>query len=331
MSIRFAIRNTAGEATKEGDTVLRFTGVSEPFNRSSSRSAKKVGEFTNGDPKLVFNTGLDETKVSMYNWYNEEEKKQVKKMIKELKPKIQEAYGGADIIDPGNKFFWKEDRSVSRLLLTNYDIDVFYDTEKPSHALLYLSIIGGAFAELVAPTKEWAIIHQIPHYLILETDSTSTEEQDQDVTRSDAHAMLADLRKNEGKEALYMLAWCLQYDTNAFGAYSHSVSEKELVSYHIKYIDGKLVTKRKKNMPKTFISYAEKWKGQQTRPLIFAEAYIKAGEYYSFINQREKKYVTADGTVLGNTIAEAVENIMKPKFNDDFKKLRDQVEAKWNE
>jgi hypothetical protein len=46
---------------------------------------------------------------------------------------------------------------------------------------------------------------------------------------------------------------------------------------------------------------------------------------------KEKKYVTEDGTVLGNTISEAIETLNKPKFRSDFEKLRDQVEKKWNE
>ena len=38
-----------------------------------------------------------------------------------------------------------------------------------------------------------------------------------------------------------------------------------------------------------------------------------------------------DGTVLGNTISDAVANLMKPKFTQDLEKLRKQVEDKWNE
>ncbi len=58
---------------------------------------------------------------------------------------------------------------------------------------------------------------------------------------------------------------------------------------------------------------------------------LEQGEYYSFINQREKKYVTTEGTVLGNTVVEAVATLQKPKYQQDLEKLRDQVEAKWKE
>ena len=71
--------------------------------------------------------------------------------------------------------------------------------------------------------------------------------------------------------------------------------------------------------------------GKQTRPLLYAEAYIKAGEYFGFIKQKEKKYVTHAGTVLGNTIDEAIQEIVKTKKFQDLEALRDLVEAKWKE
>lgn len=329
MSIKFTIRNTPDKALREGDLIVRYSGIAEPFKRTSERETRRIGVDGAGNPKLEFTTGLDEDKVDFYHWYNDQEKKVIKKTLKELRPIIVKNFGGEDGLDSRNTFFWKDDRSVSRLTLTNEDIDVFYDTARPIHALLYLSIISGAFMDLVAPHKEWAERNQIPHYLALETESNDLSDEIE-ITRSDAHAALGYLR-HEQPEALYILAWCIQYDTNSFGAYNKSASNRDLVNYHIKYIDGKLQTKKKRNCPKTFIEYVDKWKGQQTRPELYTEAYVKAGEYYSFIQQREKKYVTNDGTVLGNTITEAVENLHKPKFIQDYEKLRDLVEAKWAE
>ncbi len=329
MSTRFVIKSTASKAEKEGDVIIRYTGVSEPFIRVSERSATKVGVDGAGNPKLIYNTGLNPEKVDFYQWYNNEEKKAVVKQIKELRPEIVKAYGGEDVINETNAYFWGETRDVNRLSLTNNDMDVFYDTKIPVHALLYLSIISGAFGEIVSPTRDWAERHQIPHYLALETEESFDEEDG--IKRSDAHAALAELRRDETPEALFILAWCIQYDTNAFGAYLKSTPMKDLINYHIKYIDGKLVTKRKKDTARVFIEYAEKWKGQQTRPALYVEAYVKAGEYYNFINQREKKYVMNDGTVLGNTIEDAVANLMKLKYTQDLEKLRKQVEDKWKE
>lgn len=329
MSTRFVIKNTEGKAEKEGDSTLRFSGVSEPFSHSSERYSKEVGVDASGQPKLLFITGLDDNLVQFYKWYNDEEKKEVKKQIKELKPLIASAYGGEEVIASDNKYFWSKNRDVSLLSLSNDDIDTFFDTKYPSHALLYLSIMAGAFIDAVSPTRDYAERNQIPHYMALETEATFDDEDD--ITRSDAHSLLSDLRKDSDPEALFILAWCLQYDTNAFGGINRSTPFKNLISTHIQYIDGKLTMKKKKNTPKTFIEYAQKWQGQQTRPLIYTEAYVKAGEYFNFINQREKKFVTTDGTVLGNTVQDAVETLMKPKFTQDLQKLRDQVEAKWKE
>lgn len=332
MSIRFSIKNTASKAEKESDgTVIRYSGTSEPFRRHSERSCRKIGVDGKGEPRIIFNTGLDSEQIQHYGWYSKEEKEIIKNTLQELAPIIASYYGGQDVVDRTNYFFWKENRDVNRLSLSNDDIDVFFDTDKPPHALLYLSIISGAFIDLVAPTREWAERFQIPHYLYLETDVNLYGEEEEDITRSDAHSELGSLRKEFGKESLYILAWCLQYDTNAFGAYNYNTPEKDLINYHIKYIDGKLVTKRKRNMPKNFIEYAKKWKGQQTRQLLYVEAYVKAGEYFNFISQREKKYVTSDGTILGNTVNDAVKALMQPKFSVDLQKLREQVENKWKE
>ena len=331
MSVKFAIRNTAEKAKKEGDSFIRYSGTGEPFFRKSERAARVLDFDANGFPsKWQFVTGLEEDQVDLYKWLSDEEKEVVKKTIAELKPTIERFYGGKSVVNSENSAFWRGTREVHSLKLTHDDIDIFYDTEKPQHALLYLSILAGAFTDIVAPNKEWAERYHLPHYMVLEMD-TGDWAGEEDVTRSDAHAELALLRREFGKDALYILAWCLQYDTNAFGAYNYSTTEKDLVNYHIKYIDGKLVTKKKKNMPKTFIEYAEKWRGAQTRPLLMVEAYVKAGEYFNFIKQAEKKFVTAEGTVLGNTVKDAVDTLMKHKYKQDLENLRNAVEAKWKE
>lgn len=326
--IKFVIKSTVSNAVKEGDSFVRYSGMAEPFNKVDERASEKVGETKDG-PRLVFNTGLNPDKAEYYSWFTEDEKKVVADQIKELKKSISKFYGGEETLEETNRYFWQENRDVNRFHIDNSKLGAYYDTKSPVHALLYLSVISGAFMGVVAPTREWAERFQIPTYLALETDTDALE--DEDITRSDAHAALSELRKDASPDALFIIAWCIQYDTKAYGAYLKSTPTKDLVAYHIKYIDGKLVTKKKRNTPKTFLEYVEKWKGKQSRALLYVEAYVKAGEYYNFINQKEKKYVTSDGTILGNTVDEAVTNLMKPKFNLDFEKLREQVEAKWKE
>lgn len=330
MSIRFAIKSTIGPAVKEGNVTVRFSGTSEPVKGSEERDCNLVGVDGAGNPKYVFNTGLDVNRVQHYRWYSEAEKEQVKKQIEELRPAIVSNYGGEAIVDPSNAFFWKRNRDINVLSLNNEDLKKFYDTKYVTHALLYLSIISGAFMAMVAPTKEWAEDQKIPLYLALETDDI--EEDDIEITKSDAHAALGNLRKQENTDALFILAWCMQYDTEKYGAYTKSISKRDLVSYHVQFIEGKLQTKKKKNCPRVFLDYYKKWKDQQTRALLYTEAYAKAAEYFGYITKRDRVFTTtADGVELGTTMTEVIENLQKTKFANQLESLRDQVEAKWKD
>ena len=330
MSIRFAIKSTIDKAKREGDAIIRFSGTGEPFKGSEERDSTVVGVDGGGNPKIIFNTGLDPERVEMYRWYSPEEREIVKKQILEMKPLIAKNYGGDAVVEPTNAFFWKKNRDVNVLSLNSQDADRFYDTKYITHALLYLSIVSGAFMGMVAPTYTWAHDKQIPLYLALETDDVM--ENDEDMIKSDAHAALGVLRKEESTEPLFILAWCLQYETDKYGAYLRSASKKDLVAYHVKYIDGKLpISKKKIDFPKRFLQYVEKWNKQQTRPTLFTEAYAKAGEYYNFIQKRDNKFVTSEGTELGTRMTEVIENLQKAKYSKDLELLRDQVEAKWKE
>lgn len=332
MSLKFVIRNTSDDAEKDHDgTIVRYSGVSEAFKRLSDRACTITKVDVNREPiEFSFVTGLDEKKVDYYYWYTDEEKKVVKDTIKDLKTVIEDYYGGSEVLDPKNFAFWKLNPDVSKLSIRNDLIDVFYDTKNPAHALLYLSIIGGAFIDTVSPTEKWAREHELPHYLALETDDPMMA--DPAITKSDAHAALAQLRKEEGIDALLILAWCTQYETNSFSAYSRSSTAKDLVNFHIQYIEGKLVTKKKKDTPRVFLEYFEKWNGQQTRPELYAEAYVKAGDYFNFLPKIDGRFMSPNGQKdLGGSIDEVVKKITKKAFTDDFIELRDKVEGKWKE
>lgn len=329
MSVRFVIKNTSAKADREGNLIVRYSGVSEPFNQKSERQVKKVGVDGGGNPRFVFTTGLDEDKVDLYHWYDEEEKKEVIEQIKEMKPRIAKAFGGIEILENNNVYFWRDNRDVYTVRVTNETSEMFFDTKNSSHALLYLSIIGGAFIDTIAPTKKYAEDKQVPHYLALESEAMDFNDEEE-FSRNDAHYALAKM-KQESPEGLFYLGWVLQADTTSFGGYLKSTPMKTLVKYHIEFIDGKLQSKKKRNCPVLFLEYAKKWEGQQTRDKVMTEAYVRAGEHYALINQREKKYVMSNGTVLGNTVAEAVANLHKSKFQQDYEILRDAVEKKWAE
>lgn len=335
MNLKFAIKSVAGEAQKEGDEFVRFSGLSEPFREGCEREVRKTGESGFGENRQVFvkfNTGLDEEMVEFYDWYTDEEKEELKTFIKENRPRIAKLYGGEDVIKPDNRYFW-ERKEVNRLFVDNYTVDKLFDTKNPSQCLLYLSIVGGAYMSLVAPTKEWAERNPgIPFYLALELEASATDSESY-VTKLDAQAALAELSKDSG-DGMFIVAWCTQYDSASYGAYSRTATPRsELIKYHSMFIEGSIPPKRgkKRDCPKLFLEYANKWKGQQTKAGVMVEAYVKAGEYYGFINSSKKKYVTDEGTVLGNTIEEAVKALMQNKNAEDLDRLREKVEKKWNE
>lgn len=331
MSFRFSIRETPPKAQKEGEEIIKGSGISEPYRHSTERQTNKVGIDGAGNAIVRYVTGLDTDKVDLYRWLTtDEERELMRKQIDELRPLITKAYGGDKVVEETNKFFWgRENKEVNRILVHNATDQVFMDTKTPSHALLYLSIMAGAFMEVVAPTKDWAEAFQVPHYLALETDDNQFD-GDEDITRSEAHAALISLQK-ESPEALMILSWCVLSDTTTFGGVNKATSQRELMTSLVKFIDGKLVSRKKRNCPKTFMDYAERWKKPLTKNALYVEAYLRAGEHFALINQREKRYTTANGTALGNTVKEAVETLLKPKFQVDLEQLRDAVETKWTE
>jgi hypothetical protein len=336
MNVKFAIRTVVGPSEKEGNDYVRYTGNDEVFRNSIERFCTKVGERGYGKdayPIVKFKTGLDPEEIDYCDWFTPEEKKVVKDFIVENRDRIISAYGGPDVTKDDNISFWTSDRAWGRLRVDNFTVDKERNTKNPSDCLLYLGILSGAFIDLVAPSREYAEGKTgIYFYLAVEDDAVASDAETY-VTKLEAQGALSNLANDTG-DALFILAWCLQYNTTAFGAFSRTMSPKgELIKYHSQYIDGLIFEKKglKKSTPKKFIEYAKLWKSTQTRKKVMTEAYIKAADYYSFINKGEKAYVTREGTILGNTIEEAVENLMKPGNVEEFERIRDLVEKKWSE
>lgn len=335
MNFKFAIKSVAGDAQREGDEVVRFSGISEPMHQGCEREVRKTGEIGSGrdlQTFVRFNTGLEPDMIEFYDWYSEAEKEALKEFIIENKPKISKFYGGDEVVKPENRYFW-EKKEVYKLFVDNYTVDKLFDTKNPSQCLMYLSIASGAFMSLVAPTKDWAERNPgIPFYLALEAEASTTDSESY-VGKLQAQAALSGLSEDSG-DGMFIVAWCTQYDSASYGAYSRTATPRsELIKYHSMFIDGNIMGKKgkKRDCPKIFLDYANRWNGQQTKAAVMVEAYVKAGEYYGFINSAKKKYVTDEGTVLGNTIEECIKTLMQNKYSDDLDRLREKVEKKWNE
>lgn len=328
--MKFMIKSNTGSVQKENDgTIIRYTGNAEPFKRGDEMAVKKIGEDKNG-PKLEFTTGLEENKIKYYGWFTPEQKEEYLKLLENYKPNLEDYYGGAETLDPTNKYFWLSPER-NRITITNESLNRIFDMKNVEHAMFYFNVMGGAFLEVIAPTQTMAEVKKIPHYLVLETENTD-EEADDYVTKADAYANLRQLDKEEGGDALLYLAWILQNKSKGFGAYSRSSTKSELIKYHGEFIEGKL-TKTRRNCPKDFLLASDKWKeGGLVREALQVEAYLKAAEYYSFLNtNRENKYELPSGVILGASMEEAIDTIRKPKNRKDLDTLRNFVENKWKE
>lgn len=322
MNVKFQIKPTMAKAEMEGKEIVNFTGESQAYMRKATRVSEKIGD------KIVFKTGLEPLKVRFYWWFNEAEKEEIKKQIEEALPEIEQMYHGKDVIESTNKSFWKDQAEFYQFIVDNKTKNLFFDTKSAEHAVLYFSIIGGAFIDTIAPNKDVAIQYRIPHYIALEKDND--DEEFVDVSEKlKASANLFKLMEEGSDDALFILCWTALYNTKGFGSILKSMSKKDKATYLHMFIEGDLVDKKKKLCAKTFNQYVEKWNSPQLRDKLYAEAYIKAGEQYALIVTKDRKYETTWGTSLGNTIEEAVDKITQKKFAADLKQLMEEVEKKW--
>lgn len=331
--MKFQIKSVAGKPKKEGDVFIRYEGISEPFLHGDEMACTKVGVDKDGVPKLKFRTGLDEEQIQFYGWFNNDEKEAFKTFLKDNRERIVNAFGGEEVIDSTNRYFWLDDNDRNKFKIDNETLNIIYDTKNIEQCLLYINIAGGAFLQLVAPTKEMAESPRTDLRYYLEVESEFSDEEVNDyLTKAQAYSLLTELKDAEG-DSLLFLAWCLQSMTKTFGAYSRASSKLELIKYHAEFIEGKLNKNNKRNTIKDFIEYANKWKtGGLTRETIITEAYLKAAEYYSYLNtNKDNKYELSSGLILGLNIEEAIKKIRKPVNLQELEKLRDFVENKWKD
>jgi hypothetical protein len=326
--MKFMIKPLAGQPVREGDTIVRYTGNSEPFLRGDVMYSERIGG-TDENPIIKFATGLDADQIKFCNWFSEEQKVELEKLLEQYKP-ILETKFGVEALDSKNKYFWTKPEYY-KIRIDNDTEGQVFDLKKPEQALLFFNIMGGAFLEVVAPNKTMAEVKGIPHYLVLETDVVDEVADDISV-KTDAYVALRQLEKSEGGDALMYIAWCLQTETKGFGAYTRSTPKSELIKYHGEFIEGKL-SKTKRNCPKDFVAYADKWlEGGLVKNKVMIEAYLKAADFYSYLNTNaENKYQLPSGVVLGATIEASVDSILKPRQAKDFEALRDVVESKGTE
>lgn len=329
MHFRFQIKSLMGTPLREGEHIVRWTGLSESLNVADVLGSTTI---TRGNSRVTkFKTGLEEADVRFNNLIPSSQKEDFKKQLSEFRPLIADYFQGEDQIDATNESFWK-DPDVGRLKITNRDLDMFYDTNNPKHALLYFNIMGGGYLDTIAPTKELAELNKVNFYI--ETENEIHDELADDyVTKANAFRLLTELASKADNEALFYLGWILHSETNSFGSYNKSTSKAELFKMHGEFIEGKLVSKKKRNCPAAFVEAAERWNdGKIGRPRLMVEAYLKASDRLAYLNSdKEGKYTLPSGLQLGLTYTDSIDVLLKPKNTQDLEALRSYVEKKWSE
>lgn len=328
MGIKFQIKSVASKAEKEGNEILRFSGESEAYRRVATRVSEKISEKKTGEPVLKFKTGLNINNVKHYYWFKEEEKKEVEKQLTEHLPKLLEIFG-EDVLDERNEYFWMKEIERYKFPVTILTSKQFFDTDNIDHAILYFSIIGGAFIDIIAPNKDFAEAKFISHYLQLE----SISDDDEFESFSDkivANANLAKLMNDTSGDALFMIYWTALYRTKGFAGLLKSTPKTELIKTLREFIEGHLVDKQKKKCAKEFNSYVEMWESEQTRKNVYLRAMLHAGEQYAQIFSKDGIYYTAWDVELGKTLDDCMAKLSQNKYSSDVKKLKEEVDKRWN-
>lgn len=327
MYFKFQIKPVAGKPEREGELIVRFTGQSEFINVNDVLASTIT---TKGKDRIQkFKTGLEISDVASNALVSIQEKENFKKQIQSYRPILEEYYG-VDELDPANTYFWK-DPEIGKLKISNLDLEKFYDTANPKHAILYFNIMAGGYIDTVAPSRQFAEVYRIPFYMETESEHVS-DDADSYVTKAQAFSLLNELAFSADAQALLFLGWVLHSDSRGFGAYNNSTTKSELFKMHGEFIEGKLNFSKKRNTPTKFIEQANSWKDAKIgRPRLMTEAYLKAAQVYSYINSdREGKFSLPSGLHLGLSIDSAIDTLLKPKNNKEYEELRDFIEKKWS-
>ena len=328
MYFKFQIKPVAGKPEKEGDVIVRFTGMSEYLNVNDVLGSQLITR--QGKQIQKFKTGIEVGEVNNNALIPVAEKENFKKQIENYRTVLADVYGEEEL-DPTNTFFWL-DPNHGKLKISNNDLDNFYDTQNPQHALIYFNIMGGGYIDSVAPSREFAEMYRIPFYLETQTEYVS-ESSDSYLTKGQAYAKLTELTDTADNQALLYIGWVLHSDSKGFGGYNLSTPKSELFKMNAEYIEGKLNFGRKRDCPAKFVEISKSWSdGKVGRPRVMTEAYIKSAQHFSYINtDKDGRYSLPSGLQLGFNVDSAVDTLLKPKNSKEYEELRSFIEQKWAE
>lgn len=319
MSKRFAIRSTRPAEQKEGNKIIGGTGESIPFRHGCELGMKRSGEN-----EFEYVTGLEPNNIKYSIFFDHKDYDELKKSLLKQQAEDVKLLGqvyGKDTIRSNNKYFWDE---YSQLVINNETLSMFFDTSEPIQLLLYWKIMGGGYADEIGPTYETALSLGLPFYMTeIEEEA---ERRGEDVSsKVKAFALLEEISQKKSNEDLLWLAWMLHPSNQGFTKITPAAT---LFQAHYEFIEGKLVKKAKKACSKQFVDACNLLKNNKTEAI--ATAIVKAGDYFGLIyTSKEGKLVTRkNGLILGETVDEAIDTLLKPTNQEELEVLREEVEEK---
>lgn len=326
MNKTFAIRSTRPEEQKSGSDIIYGTGEKVPFRTEGQLFIQETGEKASGEKTFDYHTGLEEKHIQYSQFFNKEEKEALIKQQKEAIKFLGEVYG-KDRLKPSNDYFWKDNSS---LVINNETLSQFFSFTTPSgeknpeHILLYWTIIGGGYSDLIAPSHEAALNFGLPFYLT-EIEAEAERRTEDISSKVKANYLLHELSEKKSTDDMLWLAWML-HPAN-FG-YTQKTPKATLFAAHAQYIEGTLVKTGKKACSKQFIDAVGLLKTDKTSAI--ATAIVRAGDYFGliFTNKEGQLETRANHTLLGPDHETAVETLLKPANLPELELLRTEVEEK---
>lgn len=266
-----------------------------------------------------YKTGLDPETIE-----NEEEKEQVKVLIKEL-----EKHYGDGSLDPFNGEFWakkslKIERKTTRLNLKKQG-GYF---QQPDDVLTYFMIKGGAFPE-IAPSYDSAVSGSIPkRWFLVEPNDFAEINAEDDRLLIKASSFLDQLETKKGSDDLFLIhKYLIGSDRGMTRRSPKGMIYKDLTNF----IFGRLVKTNKRNTPKQFVDACELLKTDKKK--LFVNAYVKDAIYYNFLQVLDDGSFKngQTGAKYGTSIAAVVSYLMNPANQSELENMKERVEEKWDE
>lgn len=300
------------------ETIGNITNVDTAQNLIVFQS-EEINSIIIGDGKFRFNTGFSPEPIERNKYIPKEEKVSLLKAQKEAYKRVSKELLGSEKkeIDDTDKYMWSQPQ-YSKLDITNETSSLVYDTDRLEHLILYWQIVCDAFG-LVAYNMECAMYKSSPYFLQEIKDAEIRDSLDE-LNKVKAISMIGNLAETGDQEALLYLSWSLGDRKDKMLGFSKSTNIATLVKALYNFVDGKTKDRGKKLAVNEFVKSYSEYKAD--RDIFMMKVIIRIADYHNYIyTNRENMYVTPNGIVLGKTLDECVQKLMKPSNRDIFDEM----------